>query len=106
YRSPIEYSDERLTEVAKSLQSFYRFFERYERVTGRSFFALAAGEPGASATGGPVAELRTKFMECMDDDFNTGGAVGVLFELLSALNRFADAQKLEAPEATAEAKEQ
>jgi cysteinyl-tRNA synthetase len=106
YRSPIEYSDERLTEVAKSLQSFYRFFERYERVTGRSFFALAAGEPGASATGGPVAELRAKFMECMDDDFNTGGAVGVLFELLSALNRFADAQKLEAPEATAEAKGQ
>src|SRR5437868_907324 len=87
YRSPIEYSDERLIEVAKSLQSFYRFFERYERVTGRSFFALAAGEPGASATGGPVAELRAKFMECMDDDFNTGGAVGVLFELLSALNR-------------------
>ena len=26
----------------------------------------------------------------MDDDFNTGGAVGVLFELVTALNRFAD----------------
>ena len=26
----------------------------------------------------------------MDDDFNTGGAVGVLFELLTPLNRFAD----------------
>src|SRR6185436_279289 len=31
YRSPIEYSEERLDEVAKSLEGFYRFFERYER---------------------------------------------------------------------------
>ena len=29
----------------------------------------------------------------MDDDFNTGGAVGVLYELLTTLNRFADANK-------------
>jgi cysteinyl-tRNA synthetase len=105
YRSPIEYSDERLDETARALQGFYRFFERYERVTGQSFYALKSGEPGASATGGSVAELRAKFIECMDDDFNTGGAVGVLFELLTTLNRFADAQKLEerpTPEAVAE----
>ena len=35
----------------------------------------------------------TAFLELMDDDFNTGGAVGVLYELLTALNRFADAQQ-------------
>ncbi len=32
----------------------------------------------------------------MDDDFNTGGAIGVLYELLSVLNRFADTRQLEA----------
>src|SRR5262249_27307127 len=80
------------------------FFERYERITGESFYALKPGEPGASATGGEVAALRTRFLECMDDDFNTGGAVGVLFELLSALNRFADGKKLESPDADAAAK--
>src|SRR5215813_12800455 len=32
YRSPIEYSDERLSEVGRSLESFYRFFERYQRI--------------------------------------------------------------------------
>jgi cysteinyl-tRNA synthetase len=37
----------------------------------------------------------------MDDDFNTGGAVAVLFELLSALNRFADARQLEGGSASA-----
>jgi cysteinyl-tRNA synthetase len=101
YRSPIEYSEDRLIEVAKALQGFYRFFERYERITGESFYrpsvAMADGEDR------PVAALWAKFMECMDDDFNTGGAVGVLFELLTMLNRFADAHKLEAPGAAAEA---
>src|SRR5262249_21006528 len=42
-----------------------------------------------------IARLRNTFLECMDDDFNTGGAVGILFELLTALNRFADAKQLE-----------
>src|SRR5437588_6295150 len=35
YRSPIEYSPERLQEVQRSLESFWRFFERYRRVTGK-----------------------------------------------------------------------
>src|ERR1051325_5408352 len=33
YRSPIEYSAERLVEVGRSLEGFYRFFERFERIT-------------------------------------------------------------------------
>src|SRR6266480_1012844 len=74
YRSPIEYSDDRLGEVARSLQSFYRFFERYERVAGESFYALP---PRAGDAPPEIAALRAKFGEVMDDDFNTGGAVGV-----------------------------
>src|SRR5438874_9758582 len=65
YRSPIEYSDERLIEVGKALQGFYRFFERYERITGESFYSLS--KPGAQATGAH-ADLRTRFLEYMDDD--------------------------------------
>src|SRR5213593_831926 len=30
YRSPIEYSEERLDEIARSLRRYYDFFERYE----------------------------------------------------------------------------
>src|SRR5262245_42890588 len=85
YRSPIEDSEERLTEVAKSLQSFYRFFERYERITGESFYAI----PSERTEKVPNA-LQERFFEAMSDDFNTGAAVGVLFELLSGLNKFAD----------------
>jgi cysteinyl-tRNA synthetase len=92
YRSPIEYSDDRLAEVGRSLQSFYRFFERFERMSGQSFHALPTTPVTAPAF---VAGLKDKFLECLDDDFNTGGAVGVLFELLTALNKYADERKLE-----------
>src|SRR5439155_13795897 len=43
---------------------------------------------GSSQFLGEVAGLRTRFLECMDDDFNTGGAVGVLHYLLNRLNSF------------------
>ena len=108
YRSPIEYSDERLDEVKRSLDSFYRFFERFARITGDDFYKLPAGKPIDLKFAGPLADivppLRTKFFACMDDDFNTGGAVGGLYELLTALNKFADDHKLESPSAADEAK--
>jgi cysteinyl-tRNA synthetase len=103
YRSPIEYSEERLQEVRRSLESFYRFFERYQRITGGEFHKLAAPsrqgpfEAGGSEFLGEVGQLRGLFLDNMRDDFNTGGAVGRLNELLTALNRFADARKLEEP---------
>jgi cysteinyl-tRNA synthetase len=107
YRSPIEYSEERLAEMHKALEGFYRFFERCQRIAGESFYALPTSSTAGQAS--PVAgefdrevqRLRDEFLACMDDDFNTGGAIGVLFELLTTLNRFADAQKLEAAGADA-----
>jgi cysteinyl-tRNA synthetase len=101
YRSPIEYNEDRLGEVRRSLEGFYRFFERYERVTKGNFYRLeaptrqAAFDPGSSEFLKEIARLRDAFLEDMADDFNTGGAVGVLHELLTALNRFADARQLE-----------
>jgi len=112
YRSPIEYSEERLIELRKALESFYRFFERYERITKESFYTLT---PATSHTatlptfhdemwGKEVMRLRSEFLLSMDDDFNTGGAIGILFEFGSALNRYADTQKIDDPNAPATAR--
>jgi cysteinyl-tRNA synthetase len=104
YRSPIEYTDERIAEIRRSLDTFYRFFERYQRITGQNFYALEAPKTQAEH-----ATLKAKFGEqntegddrlaafnaLMEDDFNTGGAVAVLFELVTQLNRLADQHKLE-----------
>jgi cysteinyl-tRNA synthetase len=114
YRSPIEYSEDRLQELRRSLDNFYRFFERYQRARGRSFYQVAApARQGPFETGSApgeflneVARLRATFLECMADDFNTGGAIGVLNELLTALNRFADSRHLEGPGAAPAALEE
>ena len=42
YRRPIDYSEERIHEVETGMDTFYRFFKRFERVTGTTFYALAA----------------------------------------------------------------
>ena len=105
YRRPIDYSHERLEETDRAMQGFYRFFERYERITGERFSDLKAPERRADfasvgASGlflNEIAQHRGAFLECMDDDFNTGGAIGCLHELLTTLNRFADAERLDDP---------
>jgi cysteinyl-tRNA synthetase len=112
YRSPIEYSDERFAELRKALDGFYRFFERYQRIIGSNFYQIAAPIAYRKFDGpwpnydfmNEVGGFRARFFDSMDDDFNSGGAIGVLFDLLGALNRFADVQKLEDSSANAAVK--
>lgn len=104
YRRPIDFSEERIDEVQTGLETFYRFFKRYERVTGASFYDLTPParrtDKVAAASGDllerHVLDLRQQFLEAMDDDFNTGGGIGVLFELVRSINKFADEAGLEA----------
>ncbi len=112
YRRPIYFSDEQLSNIETSLQAFYRFFERFQRITGTSFYDVempttrAAGDQRmaqftetAAADGSSqltaIREARQRFLEAMDDDFNSGAAVGDLFELVRALNKLADAANLD-----------
>jgi cysteinyl-tRNA synthetase len=96
YRRPIDFGPNRLDEIDRSLQTFYRAFERFTELTGERFEMLAApsrrGEfdPGDSALLQEIAAHRKQFLDDMDDDFNTGGAIGALFEIVHALNRFAN----------------
>ncbi len=57
YRRPIDYSTERIEEVRTGLDSFYRFFQRYERVTGENFYQVAVG--GSSRCGRDAVRGRT-----------------------------------------------
>jgi cysteinyl-tRNA synthetase len=103
YRSTILYSSEGLVEARVALDAFYRLFERYERISGEPFFAIKAPtrraegklEPGDCALLQEVALHGDRFLAKMDDDFNTGAALSELFDLVRALNRFADRQRLD-----------
>jgi cysteinyl-tRNA synthetase len=96
YRRPIDFGPSRLDEIERGLQTFYRAFERFLELTGERFDQLAAptrrGEldPGGSSMLKEVADHRRQFLDAMDDDFNTGGAIGELFEVVHTLNRFAN----------------
>ena len=92
YRRPIDYGPNRLEEIERGLQTFYRTIERFEELTGRSFYSLEAptrrsDEPAAATLPPEIAEHRQGFLEAMDDDFNTGGALGELYEIVHAVNR-------------------
>jgi cysteinyl-tRNA synthetase len=96
YRRPIDFGPHRLDEIDRSLQTFYRAFERFAEMTGEQFEGIAApnrrGEldTGDSSLLKELAGHRQQFLTAMDDDFNTGGAIGELFEIVHALNRFAN----------------
>jgi len=109
YRRPIDYGPNRLEEIERGLQTFYRAFERFEELSGTRFDQLEAptrrGEfdPRGSAALGEIVEHRQGFLDAMDDDFNTGGALGELFEIVHTLNRMAGGLgKNSAPESLAE----
>jgi cysteinyl-tRNA synthetase len=81
YRSPIEFTPEALGNAKKALAGFYRLFERVGRLkkTGKEL------DQDFAAT---VTSLRQKFLDAMDDDFNTGAAIGVLHEWAGEINSY------------------
>ncbi|MHB1041199.1 MAG: cysteine--tRNA ligase [Desulfobacteria bacterium] len=86
YRSPIDYSDQSLTEAKAGLDRLYRVKEKVEacRAAGASPSPIPLGEEAA-----PLLSAPARFREAMDDDFNTASALGHLFDAVRALNRLA-----------------
>ena len=96
YRSPMEFSPERLDEARAAL-------ERIENLVARIDWACenaqdiaspfkgegegegnACGETGGLA--GLVRDTRNDFVVTMDDDFNTAGGLGVIFGFVNQMN--------------------
>jgi len=96
YRSPIEFTDEVLTAAGKGLATFTRLLERVQRLGG-------SGAGGLGALAGEVGALQKKFIEAMDDDFNTAGAIAALHEMAGAINGFIERQGVEKNPGGAEA---
>ena len=73
YRSPLTYSDEAL--------------DAAERGTERLREALRVGSLTDGGQALDLAPFRTRFLEVMDDDFNTAQAAATLFDLARDINR-------------------
>jgi cysteinyl-tRNA synthetase len=93
FRSPIEFSEDRLEEAAQALG----------RLTGALDSVAEAIGPMEGPPKGPITPERAgsdeareairEFNEAMDDDFNSAKATGHLFELVRALNRWSTSRE-------------
>jgi cysteinyl-tRNA synthetase len=104
YRRPIEFTDEVLNNAKKGLAVFSRLTERIERLTGKP---LNDASPGMdeianrlleSEVGGFIRQSmgeKMRFLEMMDDDFNTAGAIAVLHEMAGSINSFLEQNQTE-----------
>lgn len=84
YRNPLTFGDEIITQAEKALE--------------RLRTALRPAKEGTTAEGEVVENLRKQvettrngFIESMDDDFNSAGALGYMFDLVRAINQAKDA---------------
>src|SRR5512135_1348289 len=89
YRSPIDYSDQSLTEAKAGLDRLYRVKEKADacRSAGASPSSVPDGEEFDPLRNAPV-----RFGEAMDDDFNAAAALGHLFGAGRVLNRLTPAE--------------
>jgi cysteinyl-tRNA synthetase len=111
YRSTIVYGEEILEEAGTSLETFYRFFDRFNEITskvetndhpGQLFYDLPTPKSRSEGDFDPASDpllteihaAREKFLAAMDDDFNSGAAISVLFDSIRLLNRHIDAHSL------------
>jgi cysteinyl-tRNA synthetase len=82
YRNPIEYGEERLRESESALQTLWSPVEQARKLAGSESSGAAARELAPE-----FAVYRQRFIDAMDDDFNTPQALGVLYEFGRELNR-------------------
>ncbi|HPQ60454.1 MAG TPA: cysteine--tRNA ligase, partial [Syntrophales bacterium] len=91
YRSPIDFSDDSLRESRAGMERFYETLKRIKDL-------LPGGEGKERSpddlTGADkdvyekTQALSERFVEAMDDDFNTARALGSLFEFIRILNNY------------------
>ena len=86
YRSPIDFSEERLAEAAVAYQRLRSPLERCETWNATD----GAHTPPVGALKEAVAEAESQYSAAMDDDFNSARAIGHLFDFSRQINRALD----------------
>ena len=81
YRSPIDFSDSNLEESLSAYKRLEGVYNRLESVT-------KSGDQEPEALVSAIISCKLDFSEAMDDDFNTRGALAVLFQFSRLVNGF------------------
>jgi cysteinyl-tRNA synthetase len=84
YRSPLTYNDEVVAQAERALERLRLALRPTTTKDG------AAAQEAAKTLAQQMDASRKGFQEAMDDDFNTAGALGHLFDLVRAINQGRD----------------
>ncbi|PLX96053.1 MAG: cysteine--tRNA ligase [Desulfuromonas sp.] len=99
YRSPIDFSDQNLEDARSGLTRFYEALKNADEILARN--PLPQQVPCPTLTDDEreifdkVEALEDRFVEAMDDDFNTALAIGHLFDAVRTLNRLMAANRFD-----------
>lgn len=90
YRSPLDFTDKRLEEASATQERILTFIQNVMWIESNDEGTRdsVVDENGVDQTelAKKLAETRSKFESEMDDDFNSAGALGAIFELIRAAN--------------------
>lgn len=84
YRSPINFSEEVISQAAAALERIFNCSESLDFYVKNAEGELRADE---EATVAAFRATREAMIEGMDDDFNTGAGIAALFDLVALINK-------------------
>ncbi|MBU0505180.1 MAG: cysteine--tRNA ligase [bacterium] len=85
YRSPLDYTDQNVTNAQASLERFYTTQERLN-----TFVSAGQTPDKAQDVSDKLATFKEEFLASMDDDFNTAKVIGQVFEWVRFWNKALD----------------
>jgi len=89
YRSPIDFYEKKIEQAKTALEALYETIDNIRRSV-KSMGDLTEDEKALERI---MEEIRRRFREAMDDDFNTPLALSCLFDLAKYVNKLFDTQK-------------
>lgn len=84
YRTPINFTAESMPQAKAALERLYTCLENLEFAVAHA--QRAEIQPDEAELGAKLRQYETEFAAAMDDDLNTAGALGVIFEAARCLN--------------------
>ena len=92
YRSELEYHDQKLEEVGRGWQRFNDCVNGLAKLIDEPQGEIGELSGDEAVLLDAVRTAEAKFIEAMNDDFNTAMAIGVLFELLHQVTLYCQRQ--------------
>jgi cysteinyl-tRNA synthetase len=89
YRSPLDFARKDVLNVQSGLIKIYRTLQRLESLIGKPE-SKCDSSMGCVFSGESEGDFIKQFLTFMDDDMNTAGAVGLIFEKVKEMNRLMD----------------